>query len=64
MGAEFRFGTGHRVLAFGAGILASVVCAASDAQELTGYTGKELYKQYCASCHGVEGYGNARLPPA
>ncbi len=45
-------------LALGAAILASVICATSGAQDLTGYTGKELYKEYCASCHGVEGRGN------
>ena len=44
--------------ALGAGILAGVVSAASAAQELTGYTGHDLYKEYCASCHGVEGHGN------
>ena len=41
-----------------AGLVANGMCAASLAQELTGYTGQDLYKQYCASCHGLEGRGN------
>ena len=47
--------------ALGASILAGVVCATSVAQELTGYTGQDLYKEYCASCHGVEGRGNGPM---
>jgi mono/diheme cytochrome c family protein len=41
-----------------AGIVTALVCTAAVAQELTGYTGKDLYRMYCASCHGVEGHGN------
>lgn len=42
----------------GAGILAGMVCAVSAGQELNGYTGQGLFKEYCASCHGVDGHGN------
>ena len=27
------------------------------AEDLSGYNGPELYRTYCASCHGLEGHG-------
>jgi hypothetical protein len=31
---------------------------AAQAVELSNYTGQELYKRFCASCHGVAGEGD------
>ncbi len=41
-----------------AGILASVACPAAEAEDLSAYNGPELYRVYCASCHGVTGQGD------
>jgi mono/diheme cytochrome c family protein len=31
---------------------------AQDLEAMTSYTGAELYKEYCASCHGDKGHGD------
>jgi len=41
-----------------AGWLAGAVCSISRGEDLSGYKGPELYRMYCASCHGVEGHGD------
>jgi len=30
----------------------------ASAEDLTGYTGPQLYSQFCASCHGRQGHGD------
>lgn len=30
----------------------------AQAQDLSGYSGEELYQRYCASCHGRQGLGD------
>jgi mono/diheme cytochrome c family protein len=32
--------------------------ASANAVELSNYTGQELYKRFCASCHGITGEGD------
>jgi len=39
-------------------IVSSVATSATKAEDLSGYSGPELYRAYCASCHGVEGRGD------
>ncbi len=33
-------------------------CSAVGAEELSGYSGAELYKRFCSSCHGSGGAGD------
>jgi mono/diheme cytochrome c family protein len=35
-----------------------LACMAADAQDFTGRSGAELYKRFCASCHGDQARGN------
>lgn len=43
--------------------LAIVQSAALGAEELAGYSGAELYKRFCASCHGSGGEGDGPVAP-
>jgi len=44
------------ILAVGlAGLSLAAICAAGEAPDLSG---AELYKEFCATCHGVNGRGN------
>jgi mono/diheme cytochrome c family protein len=46
------------VWAFAVLLVMSLPGSALQAEELIGYTGVELYKRFCASCHGLEGRGD------
>lgn len=35
----------------------------SGAEELSGYSGSELYRRFCASCHGIGGEGDGPVAP-
>ncbi len=39
-------------------IVASVACATVKAEDLSTYSGPELFRVYCASCHGADGRGS------
>jgi mono/diheme cytochrome c family protein len=39
-------------------ILASMAAANSEAAEAPELSGAELYKEFCATCHGVSGHGD------
>lgn len=39
-------------------IVSTVTTSATTAEDLSGYSGPDLYRAYCASCHGVEGHGD------
>ena len=43
------------------GILGSTI---GSAEELSGYTGEQLYQRFCASCHGAQGRGDGPVAPA
>ena len=45
------------VIAAGA-TLTLLLSVRSGAEDLSGYTGAELYQRFCASCHGVHGLGD------
>lgn len=51
------------------GIAAAIAIAAltlpicAGAEELSGYNGAQLYKRFCASCHGVHGLGDGPVAP-
>jgi mono/diheme cytochrome c family protein len=34
------------------------------AQDVSGYSGAELYKRFCASCHGIAGHGDGPVAAA
>lgn len=34
------------------------------AEDLSGYTGDQLYQRFCASCHGVHGLGDGAVAPS
>jgi mono/diheme cytochrome c family protein len=36
----------------------ALLCDSAQAVDLSTYTGPELYKRFCASCHGVTGEGD------
>jgi mono/diheme cytochrome c family protein len=38
--------------------------ADAGAEDLTGYSGVELYKRFCSSCHGARGEGDGPVAPA
>jgi mono/diheme cytochrome c family protein len=40
------------------GLVVISVCVPASGEDLTGYTGPGLYKEYCASCHGISGLGD------
>lgn len=52
------------------GIAAAVAVATvmlplrAGAEELSGYNGAQLYKRFCASCHGVQGLGDGTVAPS
>jgi mono/diheme cytochrome c family protein len=39
-------------------VVASAVCSIAQAEDLTGRAGAQLYKEFCASCHGEQGRGD------
>ena len=44
------------------GLLLSVTLpSAAPAEDLTGYSGRELYNRFCASCHGAHADGNGSV---
>jgi len=47
-------------------LLVLLLCGArAGAEEATaGVSGQELYRQYCASCHGLDGKGHGDVAPA
>ncbi len=49
-------------------LLVAVLCALgavrADAQDYSGYTGKQLFAQFCASCHGALGRGDGPVGPS
>lgn len=64
-GLQSRFNRGpssaFKALAVCAAMLACVVSARAHAghlEDLANYTGVELYKEHCASCHGEQGHGD------
>jgi len=51
--------TRHTVLAFlTALILLAMAAVSAHAQDFSTYTGAELYKRFCASCHGTRAHGD------
>jgi len=38
-------------------VVAGGACARAEAEDLSGYNGPELFRVYCASCHGADGRG-------
>lgn len=46
------------VWSFAVLLVMSVPASTLQAEELIGYSGAELYKRFCASCHGLEGRGD------
>ncbi len=36
----------------------ALMCAISEAGEPADMSGAQLYKEFCATCHGVSGHGN------
>lgn len=39
-------------------LAACAACVTAEAEDLSSYKGPELFRVYCASCHGAEGLGN------
>lgn len=50
-------GQGFR-LAIGLAMLSVLSLRVACAEELSGYTGAQLYQRFCASCHGTHAAGN------
>lgn len=46
------------VAIFIAVVLLVIATVAARAQDYSGYSGAQLYKRFCASCHGDKGYGD------
>ena len=44
--------------AIGALLVALVCSVRVGAQDLSGYTGAQLYERFCAACHGLHGHGD------
>lgn len=44
--------------------LALLLVASCPAEELSGYTGAQLYQRFCASCHGTRGLGDGPVAPS
>ena len=38
-------------------IVACAACASAEAEDFSSYNGPELFRVYCASCHGADGRG-------
>ena len=53
-----RIPTIKHILASSALLLAIGYGAAIPAEDLSGYDGPQLYKRFCASCHGPDGAGD------
>lgn len=45
------------------GLLASACIPVHSAEDLSSSTGPQLYKRYCASCHGTNGKGDGPVAP-
>jgi mono/diheme cytochrome c family protein len=45
-------------------ILALFAASVASADELSHYTGADLYQRFCASCHGPDGRGDGPVAPA
>jgi mono/diheme cytochrome c family protein len=43
--------------------LATTGASAAVAEDLSGYTGAQLFQRFCASCHGKSGDGNGPVAP-
>lgn len=39
-------------------LLLALPLANAQGQDLSGYSGEELYQRFCASCHGRQGFGD------
>jgi mono/diheme cytochrome c family protein len=44
-------------------LILSGVSSAFGAEDLSGYSGTDLYTRYCASCHGLHGEGDGPVAP-
>lgn len=44
-------------------VLALAAVPAAHAEDLSGYTGAQLFQRFCASCHGSTGEGNGPVAP-
>jgi mono/diheme cytochrome c family protein len=44
-------------------LLATTGTSVSVAEDLSGYTGAQLFQRFCASCHGKTGEGNGPVAP-
>lgn len=57
----------HRLLASRRSLVVLFVAAcalpATQAQDLSVYTGAQLFHRFCASCHGASGEGNGPVAP-
>jgi mono/diheme cytochrome c family protein len=58
----------HRMFLYAGSLIAwSVVAAAvppvAHAQDLSAYSGAQLFRRFCASCHGASGEGNGPVAP-
>lgn len=41
----------------------ALLASAADAEDLSGYTGPQLYRRFCESCHGRSGEGDGPVAP-
>ncbi len=46
------------------GVLALMCAAVSEADEPADTSGAQLYKEFCATCHGVNGHGDGPVAPS
>jgi mono/diheme cytochrome c family protein len=53
----------HTALAVTFLVLGAVTARGSFAEELSKYSGAELYKRFCASCHGESAQGDGPVAP-
>jgi mono/diheme cytochrome c family protein len=53
----------HGWLVVGLSLFAGGAPCIAHSEELSNYTGGELYKRFCASCHGVDADGNGPVAP-
>ena len=44
--------------------LVLLLVASCPAEELSGYSGAQLYQRFCASCHGTRGLGDGPVAPS
>jgi mono/diheme cytochrome c family protein len=45
-------------------LLAPLALEAGGPDPVAGYTGTQLFKRFCASCHGADGAGNGPVAPS